>query len=386
MNASSKTGPTNEHPAIGLAAELIQRASITPDDAGCQAIIGERLRKAGFSVESMPFGEVSNLWATFGTKGPTFCLAGHTDVVPPGPLGDWRYPPFEASVAGELLYGRGAADMKSSLAAMIVAAERFTSTNPSAGGRLAFLITSDEEGIAIDGTKRVIETLDRRGEKIDWCLIGEPSSATLLGDRIRIGRRGSLTGKLTVHGTQGHVAYPELASNPIHSVTPFLQALCAKVWDAGNAHFPATSMQVVGIQSGLGVSNVIPGVLQAEFNFRYSTEWTSERLQQAVEALCQQHDLDFELDWHLSGEPFLTAPGEFSNIVEESIQAVAGHRPELSTGGGTSDGRFISPAGAEVIELGPVGASIHKTDEHIRMTDIIRLCDIYYRIIARLLS
>lgn len=386
MNTSAKNGHELEHPAIGLAAELIKRASVTPDDAGCQALIGERLQKAGFSVESLPFGGVSNLWATYGSKGPTLCLAGHTDVVPPGPLGDWRYPPFEPRIADGMLYGRGAADMKSSLAAMVIAAEAFIGECAPARGRLAFLITSDEEGLAIDGTKRVIEQLQQRGEQIDYCLIGEPSSANTLGDRVRIGRRGSLTGKLVVRGVQGHVAYPEAVDNPIHRVAPFLAALCEREWDRGNEHFPATSLQVVGLQSGLGVANVVPGILNAEFNFRYSTEWTSEQLQQAVESLCRDCGLDFELDWHLSGEPFLTKPGHFTNVVEAAVEQAVGKRPELSTGGGTSDGRFISPAGADVVELGPVGATIHKTNECVRIADIEKLGEIYRLVIQDILG
>jgi succinyl-diaminopimelate desuccinylase len=269
---------------------------------------------------------------------------------------------------------------------MIVAAEQFVAATPAPRGRLAFLITSDEEGIAIDGTRRVIEALIERGERIDHCLIGEPSSEQHLGDRIRIGRRGSLTGKLTVHGTQGHVAYPDTVDNPIHRAAPFLDALRKREWDHGNQHFPATSLQIVGVRSGLGVANVVPGVLTAEFNFRYSTEWTSANLQQAVESLCRDFNLDFELDWHLSGEPFLTPPGPFTWIVENATEQATGRRPELSTGGGTSDGRFISPAGADVVELGPVGASIHKKDECVRVADVVKLGEIYRRIIDSLLG
>ena len=386
MNTTSTTSRPDDHPAVILAMELVRRASVTPDDAGCQALIAARLEKAGFTVTNLPYGDVSNLWATYGDDGPTLCLAGHTDVVPPGPLEDWRYPPFEPGIVDDMLFGRGAADMKGSLAAMIVAAEQFVRANPTIKGRLTFLITSDEEGIAVDGTRRVIDHLRGRGEKIDYCLIGEPSSAQKLGDRIRIGRRGSLTGRLTVRGVQGHVAYPEAVDNPIHRVAPFLATLCEREWDRGNEHFPATSLQVVGIESGLGAANVVPGVLNAEFNFRYSTEWTSQSLQDTVETLCHEFNLDFDLDWHLSGEPFLTPPGDFTGIVEQAIEKVLGRRPELSTGGGTSDGRFISPAGADVVELGPVGASIHKTNECVRVADIVKLGDVYRRIIEQLLG
>lgn len=386
MNTTPTTSGPDEHPAVELAMNLIRRASVTPDDAGCQALIAARLEKAGFAVTKLPFDDVSNLWATYGSDGPTLCFAGHTDVVPPGPLGDWRYPPFQPRIVDGELHGRGAADMKASLAAMIVAAEEFVRANPAIRGRLAFLITSDEEGIAVNGTRRVIDHLRERDEKINYCLIGEPSSEKHLGDRIRIGRRGSLTGKLTVHGIQGHVAYPETVDNPIHRMAPFLATLCDRQWDKGNEHFPATSLQVVGLQSGLGVSNVVPGILTAEFNFRYSTEWTSERLQDAVEKLCREFDLDFDIDWHLSGEPFLTLPSDFTRVVEESIESVLGQRPELSTGGGTSDGRFISPAGAEVVELGPVGASIHKKNECVRVADVVKLGDVYRRIIEELLG
>lgn len=364
---------------------LIRRQSVTPDDAGCQDIIADRLAALGFRCESMPFGDVSNLWARRGRASPVFCFAGHTDVVPAGPAEAWNSDPFEPIVRDGLMYGRGTADMKSGLAAMVVAIEKFIADNPDHTGSIAMLITSDEEGRARDGTLKVVEALSARGESIDWCVIGEPSSDTAFGDTMRIGRRGSLSGMLTVSGVQGHVAYPQLAINPIHRFAPVLAELQETEWDQGNAYFPPTSFQVVNIQSDGGAVNVTPGKLTARFNFRYSTEWQHESLQSKVHAMLDAHGIDYELDWHLSGEPFLTKPGRLIDAASSAVEELTGRRPELSTGGGTSDGRFISPAGADVVEFGPVNASIHKIDEHVRIDDVITLSAVYYRIMERLL-
>lgn len=365
---------------------LIRCRSVTPADAGCQSLIRESLKSLGFDCEAMPFADVENLWARRGQSGPVFCFAGHTDVVPPGPLDQWHSDPFEPTIRGDLLYGRGAADMKGSLAAMLVALRHFLADHSDHAGSLALLITSDEEGRARDGTLRVIETLTRRGETIDWCLVGEPSSHERLGDVVRIGRRGSLSGQLTVRGIQGHVAYPHLADNPIGRFAPALAALYSTRWDDGNAHFPPTSFQVVRLSSDAGAVNVIPGELSARFNFRYSTEWHHESLRQRVHEVIDAHDVDYEIDWHLSGEPFLTQAGPLVDAVSESIREIANVDPELSTAGGTSDGRFISPSGADVVELGPINASIHKIDEHVRIDDLVGLTKIYMRILERLLT
>jgi len=375
----------NEHETIALLDELIRRPSITPDDAGCQEIIAARLSAIGFKCESMPFGDVSNLWARRGDTGPVLCFAGHTDVVPPGPDGSWQTDPFEPVERDGLLYGRGSADMKSGLAAMIVALERFIAANPDHEGSLAMLITSDEEGRARDGTLKVIETLKARDEFIDWCVLGEPSSQKSLGDIVRIGRRGSLSGMLTVNGVQGHVAFPQLADNPIRRFAPVLSELHAIEWDQGNEHFPPTSFQVVDIQSGLGVPNVTPATLTARFNFRYSTEWDHEGLKSRVLEIFDAQDIDYELNWHLSGEPFLTGAGKLIDAVAKAVEEKSGNAPELSTGGGTSDGRFMSPAGTDVVELGPVNESIHKVDEHVRIDDVIALTSMYQRTIELLL-
>jgi len=373
------------HPAIDLLCELVRRSSVTPDDAGCQDVLAERLARIGFDCQPMPFGDVSNLWARRGDAGPVLCFAGHTDVVPPGPEGSWQSDPFDPLIKDGLLYGRGSADMKSGLAAMIIAVERFIAAHPDHKGSLAMLITSDEEGRARDGTRKVIETLIARGEQIDWCVLGEPSSQHSLGDVVRIGRRGSLSGLLTVHGVQGHVAYPQLADNPIGRFAPVLAELHATEWDQGNEHFPPTSFQVVDIQSGLGFPNVTPAELNARFNFRYSTEWDHERLKARVHEIFDAHEIDYELNWHLSGEPFLTTAGKLSKAVGEAVREHTGKLPEFSTGGGTSDGRFISPAGADVVELGPVNESIHKVDEHVRIDDVIALTTMYERIIELML-
>ncbi len=365
--------------------DLLRRPSVTPADEGCQAVIAARLAAAGFRCESMPFGDVSNLWARRGEGAPLLCFAGHTDVVPAGELGQWQSDPFEPVVRDGMLYARGAADMKCAIAAMVVAAEDFVAEHPGHAGSIAFLITSDEEGPASDGTVRVVETLSARGERIDWCVLGEPSSLARLGDTIRIGRRGSLSGLLTVAGKQGHVAYPQLADNPIRRFAPVLAELHDTNWDDGNEFFPPTSFQVVRIEAAGGASNVTPAMLKARFNFRYSTEWTSDTLKEKVSTIFDRHDIDYELDWRLSGEPFLTKPGPLVDAVSASVKDVAGITPEQSTGGGTSDGRFISPAGADVVELGAVNATIHQVDECVRVADLPLLTAMYRRILERLL-
>lgn len=375
-----------QDPALSLLFDLIRRRSVTPDDAGCQDLIASRLAPLGFDCEMMVFGDVTNLWARRGTSSPLFCFAGHTDVVPPGDADDWQSDPFEPDIRGEHVYARGSADMKSGLAAMIVAVERFLADYPGHAGSIAFLITSDEEGRARDGTLKVMEALTGRGEKIDWCVIGEPSSHTELGDVVRIGRRGSLSGMLEVKGIQGHVAYPHLADNPIRRFAPVLAELHGIIWDEGNEFFPPTSFQVVNIQSGIGAPNVTPAQLSARFNFRYSTEWDHHRLKERVQAILDAHEIDYELRWHLSGEPFLTQPGRLIDAVSQAVEERSGRKPELSTGGGTSDGRFISPAGADVVELGPVSASIHKIDEHVRMADVGMLTSMYQRILELMLG
>jgi succinyl-diaminopimelate desuccinylase len=375
-----------QDPELSLLFDLIRRRSVTPDDAGCQDVIAARLEELGFDCETMVFGKVTNLWARRGTASPVFCFAGHTDVVPPGDVGDWKSDPFEPDIRGEHVYGRGSADMKSGLAAMVVAVERFLGTYPDHPGSIAFLITSDEEGRARDGTLKVIEALTDRGERIDWCVIGEPSSHTRLGDVVRIGRRGSLSGMLEVRGVQGHVAYPHLADNPIRRFAPVLAELHGIVWDEGNEFFPPTSFQVVNIQSGIGAPNVTPSQLSARFNFRYSTEWDHHRLKERVHAILDAHEIDYELRWHLSGEPFLTEPGRLIDAVSRAVEEHIDQAPELSTGGGTSDGRFISPAGADVVELGPVSTSIHKVDEHVRMEDVGALSSMYQRILELMLG
>ena len=368
-----------------LLCELIRRPSVTPDDAGCQAVLAGRLERLGFVCETLQFNDVTNLWARRGTAAPVLCFAGHTDVVPPGDEREWSSAPFEPTLRDGLLYGRGSADMKSGLAAMIVALEQFLGEHPEPIGSLALLITSDEEGRARDGTLRVMDTLAARGERLDWCVLGEPSSQRQLGDIVRIGRRGSLSGMLRVRGIQGHVAYPQLADNPIRRFAPVLAELHQVEWDDGNEFFPPTSFQVVDVRAGIGAPNVTPGELSARFNFRYSTEWTHESLQQRVEHVFDTHDIDYELDWHLSGKPFLTRPGRLIDAVSQAVHEHTASPPELSTGGGTSDGRFISPAGVDVVELGPVNASIHKIDEHVRVDDVSTLTAMYRRIMELLL-
>jgi len=371
---------------IALTQQLIQRASVTPDDANCQTIIIDRLQSLGFQVEQLRFADVDNIWLRRGNDSPLFAFAGHTDVVPTGPLEQWTYPPFEAVIDNEMLYGRGAADMKGSIAAMVTAIERFVKQHPEHTGSIALLITSDEEGPSINGTVKVMETLAARHEKIDWCLVGEPSSTQQVGDVVKNGRRGSLNGHLVIHGMQGHVAYPHLADNPIHRVAPALAALATECWDQGNAFFPATSFQISNINSGTGTTNVIPGEAELLFNFRFSTEVTQTQLQDRTEAILHKHQLNFTLNWSLSGLPFLTPSGELVNAVQKAIQHVNGLDTELSTAGGTSDGRFIAPTGSQVVELGPINATIHKIDECVSTTDLITLSQMYEQIMVELLT
>jgi len=371
---------------LDLTLDLLARRSVSPADGGCQAVMIERLRAVGFSVERLPFGPVENFWAKRGSVGPVFCFAGHTDVVPTGPLEDWRTDPFAPVIRDGVLYGRGAADMKSGLAAMVTATETFVRAHPEHRGTIAFLITSDEEGPSVDGTRRVVEVLRQRAEHIDWCLIGEPSSESLLGDTIKIGRRGSLSGRLTVHGIQGHIAYPQTADNPIHALAPALAELTARTWDHGNSHFQPTSFQVSNLSAGTGAPNVIPGELKARFNLRFSTEQTIETLQTTVESILRRHGVKYSLEWFISGYPFLTAPGALSEAASRAVREQLQRTPVLSTGGGTSDGRFIAPMGAQVIELGVVNASIHKVNESVRVEDIDRLHALYHRTLELLLA
>jgi succinyl-diaminopimelate desuccinylase len=371
---------------LELTQQLLARPSVSPLDGGCQALMIERLTALGFQVESLPFGPVQNFWAKRGGAGPVFCFAGHTDVVPTGPAEDWQSDPFVPAIRDGILYGRGAADMKSGLAAMITATEAFVAQHPRHRGTLAFLITSDEEGPSVDGTRRVVEVLRTRGEKIDWCLVGEPSSEHALGDTIKIGRRGSLSGRLTVHGIQGHVAYPLLADNPVHALAPALAELTTRTWDRGNAHFQPTSFQVSNIAAGTGAPNVIPGELKARFNIRFSTEQNVESLKATVEGLLQKHRVKYSLEWFISGYPFLTAPGMLSEAATRAVQEQLQITPKLSTGGGTSDGRFIAPMGAQVIELGVPNATIHKVNECVRVDDIERLHGLYRRTLELLLA
>ena len=368
-----------------LCIELIRRPSVTPFDAGCQPLLMQRLEKIGFACRQLPFGEVSNLWAERGSDGPLLVFAGHTDVVPPGPLQDWDSDPFEAVQRGEYLYGRGAADMKGGLAAMLVACEEFVAEHPRHRGRIGFLITSDEEGAAQDGTRRVVEWLQQQQKSIDWCLLGEPSSSVHLGDTIRHGRRGSLSAELTVRGRQGHIAYPQLADNPIHRALPALAALCEQHWDDGNEFFPPTALQISNIRAGSGTTNVIPGELQAQFNFRFSSAVSADELQARAREILEKYAPDHELQWQLSGQPFLTDPGTLLAASVAAIGECLGREPELSTAGGTSDGRFIAPLGAQVVELGPVNATIHQCNERIRATDLEALTAVYRRILEKLL-
>jgi succinyl-diaminopimelate desuccinylase len=372
-------------PTLELCCDLIRRASVTPQDGGCQDLMMARLEKLGFDCTPLPFGEVSNFWAERGASGPILVFAGHTDVVPSGPVEAWDSPPFEPTLRDGVLYGRGAADMKGSLAAMVVACEAFIGAHPDHPGRIGFLITSDEEGPAVDGTVRVLEYLRDKGRAIDWCLVGEPSSSEKLGDVIKNGRRGSLNAVLTVRGVQGHIAYPQLADNPIHRALPALAALTAEVWDEGNSFFPPTSLQISNIAGGTGATNVIPGELEVVFNFRFSTEVSDAELRERTEALLRLHGLDYTIEWSLSGQPFLTPGGDLVDATVESIRRATGLETELSTAGGTSDGRFIAPTGAQVVELGPVNRTIHKLNEAVVAADLPRLAAIYRGILERLL-
>jgi len=376
---------TSTSPTLDLAMELISRRSVTPEDDGCQELMISRLEKLGFRIERLPFEEVTNLWARRGDSGPLFCFAGHTDVVPSGPEEQWQFPPFEPRIEEGYLCGRGAADMKGSLAAFVTAVERFVANHPDHEGSIALLITSDEEGPFINGTTRVIDHLEARNEKIDWCIVGEPSSTDKVGDVIKNGRRGSLSGTLKVRGIQGHVAYPHLVRNPIHEAAPALAELATTVWDQGNEFFPPTSFQISNIHAGTGATNVVPGHVDIEFNFRFSTEVTADELKVRVRDILDRHGLEWDIDWILSGNPFLTAAGSLVDAARESIRTVLGYETELSTSGGTSDGRFIAPTGAQVVELGPCNATIHKINERVRASDLDDLSHLYENILARLL-
>ncbi|MBB3142299.1 succinyl-diaminopimelate desuccinylase [Halomonas organivorans] len=382
---TSITPDSSLSPTLELAMALMRRPSVTPDDLGCQDMMIERLERLGFTIERLPFGDVENFWAVRGHHGPVLAFAGHTDVVPSGPDVHWEYPPFEPRIDDDgMLCGRGAADMKGSLAAMVTAVERFVAAHPDHTGRLAFLITSDEEGPAVDGTRAVVEHLREAHDRLDYCIVGEPSSTERLGDVIKNGRRGSLGGVLHVKGVQGHVAYPHLARNPIHQASPALDALVREHWDGGNDFFPATSFQISNIRSGTGATNVIPGDVEVVFNFRYSTALTHETLRARTEAILEAHGLDFHIDWTLNGEPFLTSEGELVDAAVGGVEDVLGHRPELSTAGGTSDGRFIATLGSQVVELGPRNDTIHKVNERVRAADLDDLSRVYEAILTRL--
>jgi len=371
---------------LNLTLELMRRVSVTPDDAGCMDLVVARLEPLGFHAEWLNFGNTRNLWLRRGTAAPLLAFLGHTDVVPSGPLEDWVSPPFAPEIRDGVLYGRGAADMKSGVAAMVTALERFVAAHSGHKGSVAVLLTSDEEGAATDGVVKVVEVLEARGEKIDWCLIGEPSSFEQLGDVIRVGRRGSLCGELRVFGVQGHVAYPDRANNPIHRFAPALAELAATVWDHGNDYFPATSFQVSNLRAGTGAENVIPGRLEAQFNFRFSTATTAEELKQRVRTVLDRHGLEYELSWRLSGVPFLTEGGALVEAVQRAVTQVIGSPPRPDTGGGTSDGRFIAPTGAQVVELGPLNGTIHKVNECIPAADIERLSSLYQAVLTELLG
>jgi len=375
---------SSESPTLSLTKQLIARTSVTPDDAGCQQLMIERLKRLGFAVTDLRFEDVDNFWAIRGDQGPILCFAGHTDVVPTGPAENWRSPPFEPTAIDGQLYGRGAADMKGSLAAMVVAVEQFIAEHPNHGGRIAFLITSDEEGVAKNGTVKVVEWLQQQGITPNYCLVGEPSSTAICGDTIKNGRRGSLGCRLRIKGRQGHVAYPHLASNPIHTAAPALTALTQEVWDQGNEFFPATSFQISNINGGTGATNVIPGELNVVFNFRFSTQVTDQQLRERTAAILDSHGLDYELDWALSGQAFLTPEGELVDAAVASIRQITGLDTQLSTAGGTSDGRFIAPMGTQVVELGPVNATIHQVDENVNIKYLDILTEIYQRLLQNL--
>ena len=375
----------SDSPVITLAKDLMSRPSITPEDAGCQTVMIKRLQALGFIIETMVFEDTVNLWARRGTQAPLFVFAGHTDVVPSGPVDQWHTPPFKPTIIDGYLHGRGAADMKGSLACMVVAIERFIAQNPNHNGSIALLITSDEEGPFINGTTRVIDTLEARNEKIDMCIVGEPSSTHAVGDIVKNGRRGSITGDLIVKGIQGHVAYPHLANNPIHKALPALAELATTHWDNGNDFFPPTSFQIPNIAAGTGASNVIPGQCEVQFNFRFSTELTDIDIKRRVHSILDAHGLDYDLKWTLSGHPFLTDSGTLVDAVVAAITDINHTPPQLLTTGGTSDGRFIARTGAQVVELGPVNATIHKVNECVKVTDLEKLTDMYQRILNNIL-
>lgn len=370
---------------LDLTRELISRPSITPDDAGCQKLIADRLQRVGFNIEHMRFGDVDNLWATHGNGGPVLVLLGHTDVVPPGPREAWANDPFAPEIRDGVLYGRGAADMKGSVAAFVIALEQFVSARPDHAGTVALLLTSDEEGDAIDGVRKVADVFRERSERIDWCITGEPSSKAVLGDLMRVGRRGSLSARLTVRGVQGHVAYPDKAKNPIHHALPALAELAARQWDQGYETFPATSLQITDTHAGEHASNVIPGGLEVLFNLRYNPHWNAEKLEATCEEILRRHGLDYVIHWHRSGEPFYTPEGKLRAAARAVLSQFSGTAPEESTGGGTSDARFVAPLGADCIEVGPVNASIHKVDENVRVTDLEALPALYLQLIEQLL-
>jgi succinyl-diaminopimelate desuccinylase len=371
---------------LELTEDLLTRRSVTPADGGCQQLMTARLEAVGFAVERLTFGSVENFWARRGRSGPVFCFAGHTDVVPPGPPEEWLSDPFVPAIRDGILYGRGAADMKSGLAAMVTATESFVAANPAHRGSIAFLITSDEEGPSVDGTRRVVEELRARSEHIDWCVVGEPSSEVTVGDTIKVGRRGSLSARLTVHGIQGHVAYPHLAENPVHTLAPALAELTRRVWDCGTEQFEPTTFQVSNLNAGTGAPNVIPGELKARFNLRYSPVQTLEGLKATVEEILHRHGVRYSLEWYISGEPFYTPPGPLSRAVGDAVAEVTGAQPKLSTGGGTSDGRFIAALGTQVVELGVVNASIHKVNECVRVADLDALHRMYFNVLRNLLA
>lgn len=384
MTSNKHTNPYHQA-AIDLTKALIRQPSVTPDDADCQKIINQRLSNCGFNIESLFFVDTQNTWARRGSQGPVFCFAGHTDVVPTGPKENWLFDPFSPTEHQGKLYGRGSADMKASLAAMVVATERFVKEHPIHNGSIAFLITSDEEGPFINGTTKVIDTLEARDEKITWCLVGEPSSVNTLGDVAKVGRRGSLSGYLSVNGKQGHVAYPHLAKNPIHHCAKAIDELANTVWDEGNQFFPPTSFQVSNISAGTGAGNVIPGHVDIDFNLRYSTEVSSAELKAQIIQLFERHQLDYDIRWADNGLPFLTEPAELTDALKDAVKQATDLTPELLTTGGTSDGRFIAPTGAQVIELGPCNATIHQVNEHVELDDIGKLTDIYYHLLTNLL-
>ena len=371
---------------LDLSLELLRQPSVTPEDHTCQTIMADRLSKIGFNIENMRFEDVDNLWARRGTETPVFCFAGHTDVVPTGKLDAWESDPFKPEIRDGKLYGRGSADMKTALAAMVVASERFVEKHPNHKGSIAFLITSDEEGPSINGTVKVVETLEARNEKLTWCLVGEPSSTNTLGDIVKNGRRGSLNANLTVKGKQGHVAYPHLAINPIHTAANAIAELCETVWDNGNEYFPATTFQISNINSGTGATNVVSGTLNTLFNFRYSTEVTAEQLKARTLEILDRHGVEYDIQWTLSGLPFLTPVGELVNAARTAILNVTGTETELSTSGGTSDGRFIAPTGAQVLELGVLNATIHQINEHVNIDELEPLAEIYEQILVELLA